>query len=159
MHIHISLVEQKLSLFDGNILLKTYSISSGLNGAGNKKDSGKTPLGNHLIRAKIGAGLPCGAVLIGRRWSGEILDRALQASAPDRDWVLSRILWLSGTERGVNRLGDCDTMQRYIYIHGTPDSEPMGVALSHGCIRMRNQDVIELFDRVQAFTPVQIDLK
>ncbi|MDX1353211.1 MAG: L,D-transpeptidase, partial [Thiomicrorhabdus sp.] len=73
-----------------------------------------------------------------------------------RDWILTRILWLSGTQLGINRLGFVDTMQRYIYIHGTPDSEPMGTPLSHGCIRMRNKDLVELFDLVELYTPVEI---
>jgi lipoprotein-anchoring transpeptidase ErfK/SrfK len=95
-------------------------------------------------------------VFVGRRPTGEIWTPQLAAQVPDRDWILTRILWLSGCEPGVNRLGSVDSMQRYIYIHGTPDSEPMGVARSHGCIRMRNADVIALFDQVPAGTPVLI---
>jgi L,D-transpeptidase YbiS len=108
------------------------------------------------VRAKIGAGLPRGAVLVSRRPTGEVWSPELAARFPERDWVLSRILWLSGCEVGFNRLGERDTMQRYIYIHGTPDTEPMGEPRSHGCIRMRNGDVMELFERVPAGTPVEI---
>lgn len=125
-----------------------YSISSALNGPGEENGSGCTPRGRHVIRARIGSDLPENAVLVGRRWTGEIFSESLAKSSPGRDWILSRILWLSGCEPGFNRLGNVDTMRRYIYIHGTPDSEPMGVAKSHGCIRMRNRDVMDLFDRV-----------
>ncbi|MCE9633724.1 MAG: L,D-transpeptidase, partial [Methylophilales bacterium] len=115
-----------------------------------------TPRGRHIIRAKIGAGQPENTVFIGRRPTGEIYTPELGAQFPQRDWMLSRILWLSGCEVGFNRLGDCESMQRYIYIHGTPDSEPMGVPQSHGCIRMRNRDVVELFAGVPVGTVVEI---
>ena len=88
--------------------------------------------------------------------TGEICSPALIAAQPERDWILSRILWLSGCEPGRNRFGLVDTMRRYIYIHGTPDCEVMGVPFSHGCIRMRNADVMELFFAVRAGTPVEI---
>lgn len=133
-----------------------WSISTGLAGAGNEENSGKTPLGFHRIRAKIGGDSPLGAVFVGRRFTGEIYSHALGLAHPQRDWILSRILWLCGNEAGVNRLGNVDSMRRYIYIHGTPDSEPMGAPLSHGCIRMRNTDVIELYDLVQPYTTVFI---
>jgi lipoprotein-anchoring transpeptidase ErfK/SrfK len=118
--------------------------------------SRQTPRGQHVIRAKIGAGAPPGAVFVGRRPTGEIWSPELAARFPARDWILSRILWLSGTEVGRNRLGNVDTMRRYIYIHGTPALEPMGVAASHGCIRMRNSDVIQLFDLVNVGTRILI---
>ncbi|MNV85744.1 putative L,D-transpeptidase YbiS precursor [compost metagenome] len=109
------------------------------------------------MRAKIGAGLPLNAVLAGRRWTGEVWSPALHAQYPGRDWILTRILWLSGCEPGVNRLGAVDTFRRYIYLHGTPDTEPMGVALSHGCIRLRNTDLLSLFEQVPAHCPVRIE--
>jgi len=136
--------------------IKSYTISTALNGVGCSKKSGKTPLGKHIIRAKIGQDEPINSGFIGRRPTGEIYSHELAQSQPKRDWILTRILWLSGSEVGVNRLGQVDTMQRYIYIHGTPESEPMGIPLSHGCIRMRNQDIIELFDLVEVSTPVEI---
>jgi lipoprotein-anchoring transpeptidase ErfK/SrfK len=108
------------------------------------------------VRAKIGDGQPLGSVFVGRRPTGEIHSEALARATPDRDWVLSRILWLSGTEIGKNRLGSVDSMRRYIYIHGTPDSEPLGEPRSIGCIRMSNADVVELFDLVAVGTPVEI---
>jgi len=156
LEVHISISRQQLSLVDGSKVVATYSISTALNGAGEQKNSGCTPRGKHYIRAKIGADLPLNAVFVGRRFTGEIYSSELARSFPKRDWILTRILWLSGCERGFNRLGNSDSMQRYIYIHGTPDSEPMGVARSHGCVRMRNSDMLELFDLVSCGTPVFI---
>lgn len=157
MRIEISIFHQTLTLFDnfGGVKAK-YIISTAANGAGCEKDSGCTPLGEHVVRAKIGAGAPLNTVFVGRRPTGEILSPELAAQYPQRDWILTRILWLSGTEVGKNRLGNVDSMQRYIYIHGTPDAEPMGQPCSHGCVRMRNQNVIELFDLVDTGTPVLI---
>ncbi len=152
----ISISAQTLSVFHEAVLWQSYSISSALNGVGGEKNSGKTPLGRHVIRAKIGGGMPINTVFVGRRATGESYSEALAQQFPKRDWVLSRILWLSGKEKEINRLGQVDTMQRYIYIHGTPDSEPMGVPLSHGCIRMRNTDVMALFDSIPVGTEVLI---
>jgi L,D-transpeptidase YbiS len=155
--IDISIAEQRLRLLDetGKVLAE-YAVSTAANGPGERKNSCCTPRGRHIVRAKIGEGKPPGTAFIGRRPTGETWSPELAAQNPERDWILTRILWLSGCEPGVNRLGDVDSMQRYIYIHGTPDSEPMGVPRSHGCIRMRNTEVIELFDRVPAGTPVVI---
>src|ERR671931_628208 len=116
----------------------------------------RTPRGRHIVRAKIGAGQPLGAVFVRRRPSGEVWTPELHAKYPGRDWILTRILWLSGCEPGRNRLGDVDTMRRYIYIHGTPDTSELGKPGSIGCIRMRNKDVAELFDLVPAYTEVEI---
>jgi L,D-transpeptidase YbiS len=157
MQIEVSIPEQRLRLLDGaGGVLAVYPVSTAANGAGELKGSGCTPRGVHVVRARIGAGCEAGTVFIGRRPTGEIWTQKLAAQFPERDWILSRILWLSGCELGKNRLGGCDTMQRYIYIHGTPDTEPMGVPCSHGCIRMRNANVIELFDKVPVGTPVLI---
>ena len=157
MRIRVDLGRQCLELFgtDG-ACIRRYAVSTGERGAGERSGSLCTPRGRHVIRAKIGAGLPAGAVLEGRRPTGEICSPALIAAHPERDWILTRILWLSGCEPGRNRLGSVDTMRRYIYIHGTPDSEVMGVPFSHGCIRMRNADVMELFSTVKTGTPVDI---
>lgn len=133
-----------------------YPVSTALKGNGERQDSGCTPRGRHYIRAMIGGGQPLGTVFIGRRPTGEIYSPALARSEPGRDWILSRILWLCGRERGVNRGPGVDSFRRFIYIHGTPDSEPMGVARSHGCIRMRNSDVADLYDRVRPGIPVII---
>lgn len=157
MHIEISIAKQTLKVFDDvGKLLHRYSISSAANGVGNLKNSGCTPLGKHIIRAKIGAGAPVDAVFVGRRPTGEVWSPELMQAFPNRDWILTRILWLSGTEIGFNRLGNVDTMQRYIYIHGSHELAEMGEIGSHGCIRMRNNDVIELFDLVPVGTTVTI---
>ena len=157
MHIEISIQYQTLTLFDNFGGVKAqYPVSTAANGVGCEKDSGCTPLGAHIVRAKIGAGCEPNSVFVGRRPTGEICTPELMAQYPNRDWILTRILWLSGTEIGKNRLGNVDTMQRYIYIHGTPDSADMGEVGSHGCVRMRNADVIELFGLVEAGTKVFI---
>lgn len=157
MKIEVSIPLQKLRVLDDTgRLLREYPVSTALNGAGEQKNSYCTPRGLHVVRAKIGAGQPLGAVFRGRRPTGEVWTPALHAQHPGRDWILTRILWLSGCEPGFNRLGNVDSMQRYIYIHGTPDSEPMGAPQSHGCIRMRNADVQELFDLVPVETPVMV---
>lgn len=132
-------------------------VSTALNGVGERNGTGCTPRGRHVVRARIGDGLPQGAVLRGRRWTGEIWTQALHEQFPGRDWILTRILWLSGCEPGFNRLGAVDTFRRYIYLHGTPDTEPMGVPLSHGCVRLRNTDLLALFPRVPVGCPVLID--
>lgn len=155
--LHISIADQQLYGFAEGRLVLRLPVSTALNGAGEQNGSNRTPRGLHQVRAKIGDGLPLGAVLRGRRWTQEIWSAELGAQFPGRDWILTRILWLSGCEPGVNRLGPVDTFRRYIYLHGTPDSEPMGVPLSHGCIRLRNRDVLELFPRVPLHCPVKID--
>ncbi len=155
--IRIFLSAQTLELCDDSgALIRRYSVSTARNGAGERNGSNQTPRGPHIIRAKIGQGAPCNTVFKGRRPTGEVFSPALAEQFPDRDWMLTRILWLSGCERGFNRLGDVDTMRRYIYIHGSPDSAPMGVAGSIGCIRMRNDDIVELFDLVPPYTAVEI---
>ncbi|MCO6059362.1 L,D-transpeptidase [Pseudomonas sp. MOB-449] len=155
--LHISIADQQLYGFaDGRLVLRML-VSTALNGAGETSGSNCTPCGLHQVRARIGEGLPLGAVLRGRRWTGEVWDAELHERFPGRDWILSRILWLSGREPGRNRLGSVDSFRRYIYLHGTPDSEPMGVPRSHGCIRLRNVDVLELFDRVPVHCAVRID--
>ncbi|GKT12299.1 MAG: L,D-transpeptidase YbiS [Thiomicrorhabdus sp.] len=152
----ISIASQSLAVYHQQKRLCAYVISTALNGVGSEKNTGKTPLGLLCIRAKIGRDQPINTVFVGRRTTGEIYSADLAKQCPKRDWVLSRIMWLSGKEVGINRLGNVDTMQRYIYIHGTPNSEPMGVPLSHGCIRMRNEDVIALFDLIPVGTEVTI---
>jgi lipoprotein-anchoring transpeptidase ErfK/SrfK len=154
--ITISIAQQTLSLEQDGKVLASWPVSTALKGAGNEQGSFQTPLGLHRIRAKIGAGQPLNTVFRGRRPTGEIFDARLADEFPGRDWILTRILWLCGEEHGVNRGGNVDSQRRYIYIHGTPDSEPMGEPRSHGCIRMRNRDVAELFERVPVGTPVLI---
>jgi len=157
MKINVHIDVQQLELFDdAGQLLRRYAISSAAKGVGEVSGSYCTPRGKHIIRAKIGAGQPENTVFVRRRPTGEIYTPELGTQFPGRDWILTRILWLSGCEVGFNRLGEIDTMRRYIYIHGTPDSVPLGVPDSHGCIRMRNADLIELFDLVPAGTAVEI---
>lgn len=157
MHIDISIPAQTLTLFgDDGEPLRRYDVSTAANGVGCIKNSGCTPLGAHIIRAKIGDGAAENTVFVGRRPTGEIFSPELKLQFPERDWILTRILWLSGTEPGKNRLGNVDTMQRYVYIHGTPDETVMGSPGSHGCVRMRNSELIELFDLVPVGTTVNI---
>jgi len=147
----IDIKKQSLT-FDG----KTYSVSTAKNGPGEKNGSFCTPRGSHIVRAKIGAGQPVNTVFMRRRPTGELWSPELHAKHPGRDWMLTRLLWLSGCQPGFNRLGDVDTMRRYIYIHGSPDTAEMGKPGSIGCIRMRNQDIVELFERVPPYTEVKI---
>jgi lipoprotein-anchoring transpeptidase ErfK/SrfK len=157
MKIVISVPAQILELLDDrDSLMRRYQVSTGANGTGEESGSFCTPRGRHVIRARIGAGQPENAVFVKRRPTGEIYTPALGAQHPGRDWILTRILWLSGCESGYNRGGSCDTMRRYVYIHGTPDSTALGRPGSKGCVRMRNADLMELFELVKAGTEVEI---
>lgn len=154
--IKISLSEQRLILVKNGLVLINCLVSTAKNGAGEQFGSEQTPRGWHEVVAKIGNHQPVNTVFVARRPSGEIYSPELAQKQPNRDWILTRILWLRGLQVGKNRLHDVDSMRRYIYIHGTPDSEPMGVEKSHGCIRMRNTDMLALFDAIEAKTPVLI---
>jgi len=159
MRIEIKIDSQYLDVIDNSqVKIKSYQISSAKNGVGQDRGSFCTPLGKHVIRAKIGEGQPVNTVFIRRRPTGEIYSPSLGEKYPDRDWILTRILWLSGCEPGFNRLGTVDTMRRYIYIHGCPDSIDMGSPGSIGCIRMLNTDLLELFDLTDVGTEVNIKL-
>jgi lipoprotein-anchoring transpeptidase ErfK/SrfK len=157
LRVRIDVAAQRLELWRDGRLEAVWPVSTARKGVGERSGSEQTPRGRHYVRARIGNGLPRGAVLRGRRPTGEVWSEELACAQPGRDWILTRVLWRCGCEPGRNRLGEVDTQRRYIYIHGTPDSEPMGVPLSHGCIRMRNDDILELFERVPAGTPVDID--
>jgi lipoprotein-anchoring transpeptidase ErfK/SrfK len=158
MKINVHIATQQLDLLDDvGQVLRRYAVSTAAKGVGEQCGSYCTPRGKHVIRAKIGAGQPVNTVFVRRRPTGEIYTPELGAMFSERDWILTRILWLSGCEVGFNRLGENDTMRRYIYIHGTPDSVPLGVPDSHGCIRMRNADMVELFDLVPTGTAVEIN--
>lgn len=149
VRIEVSITAQKLCLYDpNNHLLMQTDVATARNGAGERINSECTPRGEHAIRARIGDGCPLNTVFQGRRPTGEVFAPELRAQFPDRDWILTRILWLSGKQPGFNRLGAVDTMRRYIYIHGAPDDDEMGIPSSHGCIKMRNAEVISLFDQV-----------
>jgi L,D-transpeptidase YbiS len=152
--LHIDLTRQRLRLLRGNETLHACAVSTGANGTGEINGSGMTPRGLHVVRARIGAGAPNGAVFRGRRATGEVWSPELHAQHPKRDWILSRILWLSGLERGRNRLGCVDTFRRYIYLHGTPAAFALGTPASHGCVRMANDDIMAVFEHVPVGTRV-----
>jgi len=152
--LEIDTASQRLVVWQGEQPGDGYSISTGAAGTGQREGSGQTPLGWHYVRAAIGDGLPAGTVFRGRRPTGEVYSEALAAAHPGRDWILTRILWLCGLERGVNRGGVVDSQRRYIYLHGTPPSEPMGEPRSHGCIRLRDADLLAIFGIAVPGTPV-----
>jgi L,D-transpeptidase YbiS len=154
--IEINLTQQRLRFMEDGQVTMDVAVSTAKNGPGEQYGSECTPRGAHIIRAKIGAGSPAGTVFVGRRPTGEQYSSELGARFPGRDWILTRILWLSGVEPGRNRLGKVDSMRRYIYIHGTPEQVTLGVPGSRGCVRMRNRDIIELFERVAVGTRVEI---
>lgn len=145
----ISIAQQRLQLREDNIIVMDMPVATAKNGPGEQKGSECTPCGWHQVRAKIGEGAATGEVFVSRRSTGEVYTPELRQQFPERDWILTRILWLSGLEPGKNRLRDVDSMRRYIYIHGCPDDDLVGSPASHGCVRMRNADVIALFDRVK----------
>jgi L,D-transpeptidase YbiS len=154
-HLIIDIPTQKLHHYRNDNLLRTYIVSTAAKGAGEQFGSWQTPRGWHVIRAKIGDNQPLCTIYEGRRPVGICTDEMEQAN-PDRDWILTRILWLSGLEVGKNRLFSCDTMRRYIYIHGCANSRALGVPGSKGCVRMRNEDIVELFDEIPVGTKVLI---
>ncbi len=154
--VRVRLASQVLELLEGDAVVARYPVSTASRGAGEQEGSEKTPRGRHEVARKVGAGAPRGAVFVGRRPTGEICDAELVAAEPERDWILTRILWLRGLEEGRNRGGSVDSERRAIYIHGTPEEDRIGRPASHGCIRMRNDDVVDLFERVDEGTPVEI---
>jgi lipoprotein-anchoring transpeptidase ErfK/SrfK len=156
LFLDISIASQQLAIIDCGQIIRRYPVSTAKNGVGEKRGSECTPTGWHSIRAKIGSGLPLNSVFKGRRPTGEIYSDELGRCYPQRDWILTRILWLGGLEPGKNRYGEVDTCWRYIYIHGTPDESMIGLPASHGCIRMKNADMLDLFNRVDAGVRVYI---
>ena len=155
-YLDICIASQQLTVFaNGNPVL-CYPVSTARNGAGELMGSECTPTGWHKIRVKIGGNQPLKSVFIGRRATGELYSTDLGRHFPQRDWILTRILWLGGLEPGKNRYGKVDTTWRYIYIHGCPDELMTGSPDSHGCIRMNNADVLDLFNRVEVGVKVYI---
>lgn len=147
-YLDICIANQRLSVYrDGN-KVQDYPVSTAQKGPGELMGSECTPTGWHKIRVKIGVDQPLNAVFVGRRATGEIYNTELAEQYPQRDWILTRIMWLGGLEPGKNRYGKVDTTWRYIYIHGCPDQLMNGSPQSHGCIRMKNADVLDLFNRV-----------
>lgn len=156
-HIHICCQAQRLNLYLGQKLYRAYVISTAKLGTGQQQGSYQTPQGKHFICEKIGDGLPINTVFVARKPTGEILTDELAVNFPDRDWIITRILRLRGLEKGYNVGGKCDTYARFIYIHGTPETAKLGSPSSHGCIRMHNLDLIELFGYVKVGTEVMIE--
>jgi L,D-transpeptidase YbiS len=156
LRIEVDISQQTLRLYSGNDCLKSYPVSTARNGAGEQMDSECTPRGEHVIAEKVGAGCEPGTVFVARQPTGEIYSEELRRQSPERDWILTRILWLAGAEPGRNQGAEVDSQARYIYIHGTPDDVDMNVRGSRGCVRMRNADIIELFELIETGTPVLI---
>lgn len=156
MELEIDLGRQRLVLWNEGRALRECLVSTGSNGIGEINGSGCTPRGRHIVRAKVGDGAAIGTLFVRRRPTGEIWSPELHAKFPGRDWILTRILWLSGTERGRNRLGCVDTFRRYIYLHGTPPTTRLGVPGSKGCIRVTNEDIVELYARIPVGTVVEL---
>lgn len=156
-YLHISICKQQMTLINKGEKNKVYAVSTARNGAGEKMGSECTPLGWHNIRAKIGESQPLNAVFVGRRPTGEVYTPLLRNKHPQRDWILTRILWLGGLEPGKNRYGKVDTTWRYIYIHGCPDELMTGIPDSHGCIRMNNIDIVDLFNLINVGLKVYIE--
>ena len=154
--IAISLPRQRLDIRTGDRVVQSWPVSTAAAGAGERDGSGATPRGWHRIRAMIGAAAPSGSVFVARRPTGEIYSAALAAAHPQRDWILTRILWLCGSEPGLNRGGAVDSQRRFIYLHGTPETEPMGIPRSHGCIRLHSAEMIALFNACRPGMPVWI---
>ncbi len=156
LSLDIDLSRQRLQLVRHGQCIQAFRISTALNGANEQNGSGGTPRGRHRIRACIGREAPLGSVFVGRRRTGEIFNQELARRYPERDWILSRILWLGGLEPGLNRYGPVDTQRRFIYIHGTNEEDRLGQPVSHGCIRMANLDVMALCEQVSSGTAVNI---
>ena len=155
-NIDVDIAKQQLTLLQDGIVVASYSVSTAKNGIGQKNGSECTPLGQHVIDSKIGGDAKEKSVFVGREETGEYFTEKLRQDNQERDWILTRILWLSGTEEGKNKGGDVDTMSRYIYIHGCPDSDSFSVPSSHGCIKMRNKDIVELFEKIDVGTHILI---
>lgn len=148
--LEIDLLRQRMRFYVDGTLTREYWVSTARNGPGEVRNSECTPRGRHAIAAKIGAGAPLNSVFVAREPTGEIWSPVFAATQPpNRDWILTRILWLTGLEPGFNHGGDVDSRTRFIYLHGTPDPTPLGVPGSRGCVRMRNADIVELFERVE----------
>ncbi len=155
--ITVNIAEQSLSLFDEHgELIKRWPVSTSKYGTGCARNSYKTPLGLHRIHDKIGAAMPIYEVLEGRLPKGNLHELQAQGVELPEDVITSRILWLEGMEPGRNQGGYVDTCERYIYIHGTSDEDNIGKPASVGCVRMRNEDVVELFRLVEVGTEVNI---
>ncbi|WP_298622767.1 L,D-transpeptidase [uncultured Legionella sp.] len=154
--IFISTTKQEMNCFANDQLVFSYQVSTGKKGVGETKNSECTPRGWHRIYSILGLEHEVNSVLVGRKWTGELYTEHLASQFPERDWILTRIFQLDGLEPGRNKGGNVDTLERYIYIHGTPDSTQLGIPGSHGCIRMNNMEIIDLATWVTSDTLVYI---
>lgn len=152
----ISLARQKLEAFEGGSLVASYAVSTAKNGAGEMENSECTPRGWHAVVEKIGAGMPLNTAFRARQPETELCTEQNYRANPNRDWILTRIIRLDGLESGRNRGGQVDSFARYIYIHGSPDAASFDKPGSRGCIRMRNPDIVQLFDWLPEQTRVLI---
>ena len=153
----ISANNQLLHCYENDAIRKTYPVSTGKNGLGEQQGSECTPRGWHCIYSIIGLEHAVNSVFVARKWTGEIYSPELASNYPERDWILTRILQLDGLEPGRNKGGQVDSLERFIYIHGTPDTTPIGIPGSRGCVRMKNMDIIELAEWVQVGCQVCIE--
>lgn len=154
--IYIGIKRQRLYLVSDSTVIMSFPISTSKYGAGSEKNSEKTPLGLHKIESKIGEDAPLNGILLGKTYTGKQAEIITEAKSGNTDDVTTRALRLEGTEQNINKGGNKDSYERDIYIHGTPEEGLIGTPASHGCIRMKNKDVIELFDRVKTGTYVII---
>ena len=152
----VSIENQILYEINKNQIIRTYDISSSKYGFGNKENSNKTPIGLHLIKKKFGDKVPIYGKFIGRKFYGKIATIFTDATKSETDDITSRILWLEGLEENINKGDGIDSYKRYIYIHGTSEEGLIGRPASHGCIRMKNKDIIELYDKIKIGTLVLI---
>jgi len=147
--IYVDINKQKLFLLDNRVTIKKYNISTSKRGLGNKSNSLQTPEGLHKIKSKYGQGVPIGGILDHRKFNGEIASINLDTTSTAIDIICTRVIRIIGLEDGVNKGGEVDTYLRKIYLHGTNEEGLIGKESSHGCIRMKNQDIVDLFDRVK----------
>ncbi len=155
-YMYVSIKHQKLYLIENDSTVKKYPISTALKGVGNKLHSLKTPPGLHTIKRKLGDNVPYAGILEAREYNGKIAKVLTDKQKAGGDYVTTRILWLEGEEPGINKGRNIDSYNRYIYIHGTPEEGLIGQPASHGCIRMKNSDVMELYDLIEEGTPILI---
>jgi lipoprotein-anchoring transpeptidase ErfK/SrfK len=154
--VRVSVSQQRLQLFSGREVLREYPVSTAAKGAGSQAGSQKTPLGRHQVHSKFGAGEPLGTIFESRRSTGRVATIHTAPVDLPEDVITTRILWLEGLEPGMNRGEGVDSRARFIYIHGTNEEGLIGRPASHGCVRLRNRDVAELFDLVATGTVVEI---
>ena len=147
--IYVDINKQQLFLLENRVTIKKYNISTSTRGVGNKSNSLQTPEGLHKIKSKYGQGVPIGGILDHRKFNGEIASINLDTTSTAIDIICTRVIRIIGLEDGVNKGGEVDTYLRKIYLHGTNEEGLIGKESSHGCIRMKNQDIVDLFDRVK----------